>query len=470
MVAMIRRCARRRGPEPSLPRSASSTWTALAALAAMGLASGCNDGIAGLQDVQTPLATLVVRLAPGTDTSDMVAPRVALIWGGQTIGETFCWGAMLPSALGLPSDASLTAVVARGCRDPLGFYPDTPGESAPLEADGTATIVLKTLPSADVMVGDLTARVGYATIVLYDDHDQDGRLGIRFPWWGRGGPGGDGGPGGEGGPGGKGGGSSSTGSGTTDGSTDGSTDALPDDSFGDEPTHDTIHAASFRSMTVPDARLAFREGAFDSASAFYPRNGCPAPPVGYSLLKADGFSLVDAVKAFAAGGLPTTKGCAETSLGVGGTAVVEVTLAREATETLQSVACIASERGGSGTGASTYRAPPDKATWLKELPWVCQPVGAAGAGPLGGLLGEGSGGAGKDGTGDGSGKPTGGLIGEGGPAQMELIVGYPSDSCPATRHYLLRGCRNDPLCETPEWDLTDVAPSWWPCANAGATP
>ena len=27
----------------------------------------------------------------------------------------------------------------------------------------------------------------------------------------------------------------------------------------------------------------------------------------------------------------------------------------------------------------------------------------------------------------------------------------------------LRGCRNDPLCTQPDWDITKTPPSWWTC-------
>ena len=67
-------------------------------------------------------------------------------------------------------------------------------------------------------------------------------VGEAFPD-GEGGP--DGGPGGGGEPT-----ASGTTSGSTDGSTGGSTDGLPDDSIGEEPTHDIIHGATFRSISI----------------------------------------------------------------------------------------------------------------------------------------------------------------------------------------------------------------------------
>jgi hypothetical protein len=35
--------------------------------------------------------------------------------------------------------------------------------------------------------------------------------------------------------------------------------------------------------------------------------------------------------------------------------------------------------------------------------------------------------------------------------------------CPWFRSYALKGCMQDPLCASPEWDQTASPPPWWPC-------
>ncbi len=398
--------------------------------------AGCAEGVVGMEETLTPLATLRVRMAPGTDLSDLKRPRVGLVWGGQTLAEPTCWLA----ALGLAGDAQAVAEV--GCRDPLGFYPEEAGVSVPLQADGTAEIPLYALPSADWMVGDLTARLTYASVVLFDDGDDDQSLNLRFPWWGRGrawvpaelrdqadfggGPGGGPGGGGDGGGG-----------------------PPPEFDSGDEGDRDTIHAASFVSMTRPDVRLSFREGGFDTASAYYPRVGCEAPPVGYSLVGSSGFDAASAVLAFGKGELPQTSDCFDATLEAG---VVE--LARESTRTVAPVGCVRGNSSGSN-GAARYREPPETAPWIPYAKWACLPLGAAGSGILGaaGLPGNGKP-AGDGGAADGDVPESKG---------DDLVFAYPLDSCPALRHFTLRGCRNDPRCEVPEWDLSENPPSWWPC-------
>ncbi len=415
-------------------------------LLVVALATACTGKVVGLSDNLAPLATLHVQLAPGTDVTDMKHPRVGLVWAGQTVVESFCWTATLSA------DSTVRAVADAGCRDPLGFYPNYVGASAPLQPDGTADLSILALPAADLLVGDLSARVAFASVVLYDDRDGDGTLSLRSPHWlhrhdddplpsDGGGPGehGDGGPGG--------------------GEPD-EADATAD--------RDVLHAASLLSMTRPDVRVAFREGGFDALSAYYPREGCPPPPVGYSLVGAAGFSTLDAILAFAKGKLPATTGCTATTLDVGA-----VELTRAATRTVQAVGCTRGS-AANANGTPRYREAPAKGAFLEELPWVCRPIGAAALGPLGRLVGgpDASGG-GKDGaSGDARGQPGSG--GNKGPAEIseELIVAYAETSCPALRHYTVRGCRNDPRCAIPQWDLSGSPPDWWPCkvvAAGGAT-
>lgn len=408
------------------------------------LAVACNDGVQGLDAPSAPLATLRIQLAPGTDIADLQRPRVALLWAGQAIIETACWDAALTAALGLPADATVAAVMAQGCRDPLGVVPAGPGESAPLAADGSADLSLWALPSAAYMVGDVSARIAHATVILYDDRDGDGSFRVQRPAWPRAGEGeATGGPGsGGGGPGGGGDGHS------------GDEPMAPDEfeeSLDDGVTDgDIVVAASFVSMTQPDVRVTFREGGFDALSAFYPRAGCPAPPLGYAVLSADGFALIDAVSALADGQLPTTSGCAASAFGP--TAPPPIVLTRRPLAALRGVGC-AIGSAASADGRARYREPPDKAPWLSTSPWVCRPAGGGGA--PGALAG------GEGGEGGAGGKP-----GDPGAAAEELIVPYPTSSCPGLRHYVLRGCRNDARCDQPDWDRSAHPPSWWPCAAA----
>lgn len=391
----------------------------------------CDESLLGLRDDRLPLATLRVRLKPGFDTSDMLAPRVAVVYGAQRIGESFCFAALLAD------DPSLTAVAAAGCADPLGFVPSQAGPSAPLEADGSANIPLYDLPSASVMVGGLSARVAYASVVLYDDRDRDDRLSIVTPRWRGGislgrsrGTGEASGPGEGGDPAGGG--------------------AAPEPVEGqDEPDErplEAVHAASFVSMTRPDVRLSYREGAF-VPSAFYPRQGCPPPPAGYALLASDGFTLPALLGALAQGALPMTSSCAAKGLEEG---VVE--LAREATATLRGVACAPGNSYG-GAGESRYRAPPASAPWLATLPWTCQRLDATGS-FLGGFAKFPGQGGDKPGTQRPRAQP-----------RWQLSVAYPAESCRAVRHFVLRGCRTDPDCASPEWDLEATPPLWWPCTQ-----
>ena len=92
-----------------------------------------------------------------------------------------------------------------------------------------ATLTLSQLPAPDVMVGDVTARVAYASLVVFDDRDDSGTLELSRP-------------------------------------------RRPPFAFEDErgfqpgrpDSLDVIYGASFVTMTAPDQRVAYREGAFDA--------------------------------------------------------------------------------------------------------------------------------------------------------------------------------------------------------------
>lgn len=283
----------------------------------------CGD-VAGLEDTPTPLARLEV--AATGELADVRAPeddgepvrlRAALVWGNQWLTEPLC---ILP-----PDSPELEAVIAAGCRDPFGFAPERVAASAPIGDDGRATVELYDLPPADIMIGDVTARVAFASVVLFDDRDDSGSLALPRP--------------------------------------EREDPDDPDDDDDDEP-RDRVYGASFVSMTRPDRRVAFREGGFDELSAFYPRSGCPPPPPGFSVLDTGGFTPEEALAAILRGELPPqdpdqcgTSGLEET--------VVEVPLV--APDEVQGVAC----RVRGENGSTRYREPPETSPDLAGQAWAC---------------------------------------------------------------------------------------------------
>src|SRR6185503_17716700 len=140
------------------------------------------------------------------------------------------------------------AVIAAGCRDPFGFVSNVVSVGAPIAIDVPATLTLSQLPAADVLVGDVTARVAYASLVVFDDRNDTGTLDLLQQFR-----------------------------------------SFMDDRegpptvVGPEPP-DIIYGASFVTMTERDRRVAYREGEFDKLSAFYPRAGCDPPMRGFSVL------------------------------------------------------------------------------------------------------------------------------------------------------------------------------------------
>lgn len=238
----------------------------LAAAVAVALAlAGCDD-LVGFGGEVPPLTTLSVEVTgdleavrvPGATDEDL---RVALVWGTQWLPEPLCF---LP-----PESPEVAAVVAAGCRNPFAFTPARVAAGVPVAAGAPVELPLLALPSAEVMFGDVTARVAYGSLVVFDDRDHSGTLELararRLP---------------GGGP--------------------------PDDEEeGPEPaaSSDLIYGASFVAMTEPDQRLAFREGAFVE-TAFYPRHGCGAPLPAFSILAAGGFTFEEAIAATLAGMLP----------------------------------------------------------------------------------------------------------------------------------------------------------------------
>jgi hypothetical protein len=189
-------------------------------------------------------------------------------------------------------------------------------------------------------------------------------------------------------------------------------------------TQDVVYAASFVSMTEPDQRLAFREGGFNAGAAFYPRSGCGDPPPSFSIVAAGGFTAQDAIAAQLRGELPPEDParCSERSLDA------LVALAFRPPGPLREVAC--EERR---TDSSIrYREPPADAPDLTDRTTACAKVPDFGSGKANGAI-------------------------------QLAISGRSTDSCVGLTHYVLRGCREDALCDLPDWDITATPPSWWPC-------
>ena len=353
------------------------------ALAAWVLATGCGD-LTGFGGAVPPLATVRTQVTgdfarvapPGSPAPKLTA---ALVWGAQWLTEPLC--------IASPDDASVAAVIAAGCRDPFGFVPDRVAASAPLAADGTAELDLFDLPGADVMVGSLTARVAYASIVVYDDRDGDGTLTFGRP------------------------------------SRLAGRDMGPPQDSGAQ-TRDLVYAASFATMTARDTRLAYREGGFDQTAAFYPRSGCGDPPAGFSIVSAGGFSADAAVAATLARQLPKEDPatCTEQPIDT------PVTLAYRPPAELRELACV--ERVDDSS--IRYREPPADMPDITGRTVACAKLPDLGSGSPAGVT--------------------------------QLVISGRSDaSCVGLTHYILRGCRNNPTCNLPTWDITATPPSWWPC-------
>lgn len=355
------------------------------------LVAGCND-LSGFGGAVPPLAT--VRVQTTGDFASVQRPeapdpvlRVAMVWGALWLTEPLC---VLP-----PDDASGAALVAAGCRDTFGFVPDRVATNAPLDPDGSATLDLLDLPAADVMVGDVTARVAYASVVVYDDRDGDGTLTLGRPF-------------------------------RLGGREGGGPPVDPGMS-----TADLVYGGSFVSMTEPDSRIAFREGGFDRTAAFYPRSGCGDPLPGFSVVSAGGFTVADAVAAQLAGKLPPEDParCSEVST------EAPVVVGFRPPAQLHELACEERQTDSS----VRYREPPLDPPDLSARTSACMKVPDFGNGTANGMI--------------------------------QLVVsGRSDDSCVGITHYVLRGCRNDALCERPLWDITATPPPWWPCPVQAVQP
>lgn len=349
---------------------------ALAALAA------CTP-LEGFGGPVPPLATFTVEVSdPGNVIPAAARPRlhVALVWGQQWLTEALC---VLP-----PESPEVAAVLAKGCRDPFGFVAARVAASVPIELGVPATIELMTLPGADVLVGNLTARGAFGSFVVFDDLDGNGNLELARP---------DrvGSPGG--GP--------------------------PRQDKTPTLLADAIYGASFVTMTEPDQRVAYREGAFDPNAAFYPRAGCDGPPPAFSILAASGFTAADAIAATLAGRLPRETDPAACRVEAAATPVV---FAAQVRADRNEVACTENNVDSS----VRYRDPGETVPDLTTRPFACAHLPSFGGPPS---------------------------------STIELIVaGDETDSCVGLTHFVLKGCGEDASCPNPDWQY-DIPPAWWPC-------
>jgi len=295
--------------------------------------AGCGD-LEGFGGPVPPLATFRVEA-----TGDLDAVRVpgatdeklhaAMVWGAQWLPEPLCF---------LPAEsAEVQAVIDAGCRDPLGFVPDRIGVIVPLELGVTTELSVFDLPSADVMVGDVTARIAYASILVFDDRNGDGRLELNRS----------------------------------------RNDLDPPD----QPpmVRDIVYGASFISMTQPDVRVALREGGYNARAAFYPRSGCGEPAPGFSVLGAGGFSEAEAISSTLAGQLPR-QDPATCSERTPDEAVISIPV--QAPGPISEVRCT----GRRGDSSVRYREPPLEMPDLTNRVAACAKVPDFGTGDAEGII------------------------------------------------------------------------------------
>ena len=358
---------------------------------------GCGK-LQGLTDNAAPLVTFnfvvtgdIAPVRPAGVDSER-ALQVALVWGEQWLTEPFC---ILP-----PENSDAATVIGRGCRDAFGFVPARVGADVPVTVGVPTTISLRDLPSADLMVGDITSRVAYASLVLYDDRATDGGMG------------------------------------------DGTLDlALPHrlPSAGPGPPQvdtpdsgDIIYGASFLTMLAPDSpsaippdqRTSYLEGSF-TPSGFYPRPGCSDQPLpGFLVLSAGGFPSPTLAQ-IESGNLPPEDPATCTH---GLPADTTITIAVQPPATVEEAGCM--ER--TDDSSTRYRQPPfDNGPDLTPFATACVHLPSFEQGDQ--------------------------------PNLMQLVIsGRDTDRCKGLTHYTLRGCRNDVTCDVPQWDYTANPPPWWP--------
>ena len=335
-----------------------------------------------------PLTTLAVEVTGDfeavrtADTAGEPDLRVAIVWGAQWLSESTCTTA--------PATVEEAQFLLAGCRHPLFFTPKRVGESIAITPNVPLELPLDNLPGGDVMIGSLSARIAYASLVVFDDRDGDGQLALR----------------------------------KTQRPPFGDSQGPPEDEVDSEQTlGDVVYGASFAAMTEPDTRLAFREGAFNALSAYYPRSGCGEPPPRFGVLRAGGFSLVEAYNAAQESRLPAQ----DPATCVEGTPA-DVPIAIPLRPPVEVREAICAQRRTSG--AIRYHQPPDGAIDFSDRSYLCRAIPNTD------------------------------------PPVTELVVTQrTSDPCRGLTHYVLRGCDDEDRvdCSVPNWDFTANPPEWWPC-------
>ena len=315
-------------------------------LVALAIAPAACGKLQGFGGPSTPLVSFdatfsgdVTQLRPPGITSEK-ALSIALVWGDQWLTEPFCLANLEPAILPAnppltePTGSSTVAdVIKQGCRDPFGFVPAAVAASVPIAASGPTTISLQQLPTADVMVGDVTARVAYGSFVLFDDRDGDGVLDLAFPHR------------------------------LPSGDRGGRMDMMMIDTP-DSP--DIVYGASFWTMTAADQRASYHEGGPIEGDGFYPRAGCLPLADGFQVVRAGGFSVAAAVTATLAGQLPTQD---PTTCFAASPDAPDATVAitAMAPADVEEVSC--DER--TVDSSVRYRQPPDQAPDLTDRIWTC---------------------------------------------------------------------------------------------------
>jgi hypothetical protein len=371
-----------------------------AAVLAVGPLAGCSD-LQGFGGSTPPVVTFqVVAMGDPASVQPAGAPpvrslQVALVWAQQWLSEPLCNEQP-------PESDAVGAVITAGCRDSFGFVPMRVGPAVPVEIGVPASISLYDLPAPDLLVGDVTSRVAYASMVLYDDRDGDNTLSLSTPH------------------------RAPTGGGQGMGGGD---NGLPDGEVAD--SQDVVYGASFVTMTAPDQRVAYLEGMFE-ASAFYPRAGCDGPKPPFSVLEAGGFSEADGLAQAQTMVLPPEDpATCRRYLPPDTTIQINV----QAPADVQEVACTEVVTDG----FPVYRRPPDTSTPFPDL--GDRVLACANRKPMGPTDLP---------------NPTQAIV-------SGRISGPTPDLCKGVTHYSLRGCRNDVACPIPDWDYTAMPPDWWPC-------
>jgi hypothetical protein len=321
---------------------------AVLAVSAVGFAA-CGN-LQGTGGLAPPLAAFSVTvsgdltaLRPPGDTS---ALRLALVWGDQWLTEPFCF---LPPEAG---NAAAADVINMGCRDTFGFVaaPHGVAASVPLVPGDVTTLTLAQLPSAEFLVGDITARIAYGSLVVFADVDGDQTLGLSGPQR------------------------------TPFAQADGDVRM----GGGAPQSPDIIYGASFVTMTEADRRVSYREGG-PPTGAFYPRAGCDAPKPGFRVVGAGGFTVEAGKMSVLTGMLPLEDPTTCTDDAPGDTTI---DIPARAPSEVQEAGCV--ERT---TDSSTrYVRPPatmpgfDGHVWADGRSWACAHLPSFDAGDQTGLI------------------------------------------------------------------------------------